>query len=549
MLYSVFERIATPTYFTALLSLVFLSFYNRPMWLEVQRLTSIDGNSDWIFLITLFLCIFFAMNAVLTLLSWSFLLKPISIILILITASANYFISVFGVMIDREMIRNVFETDVAEFSDLITLRLIIHLIVGAAIPIWLILRIRIRFQTVPQEIKRQGVVFLTSLVLIAVIIFLQFPHYSVFFRNNRHVRHMVTPINAIYATSSYLKRTHFKTTKKPIRKVGQDAIFIKNQSINDGKRIVFIMIVGETARAANYSIQGYSRPTSPNLEQGGGIYFSNVSSCGTATAISLPCMFSPEGREKYSPSRYSEGLLDVLAQAGAQVVWRNNNSGCKGTCNRIKYENMTKHETSEYCGEDGCIDEVLLDGIEEILDQGTEPLVLVLHLKGSHGPAYYKRYPDTFRRFTPTCDKADITGCERQSIINTYDNTLLYTDHVIGRVLTLLKARQERNHAALLYVSDHGESLGENNIYLHGLPYSIAPKEQTHVPLYLWLSKSFSAIQGLDSACIDRLKEKPHSHDHLFHSVLGLMNVQTTARQTELDFTATCRKRDKSNPQ
>jgi lipid A ethanolaminephosphotransferase len=166
---------------------------------------------------------------------------------------------------------------------------------------------------------------------------------------------------------------------------------------------------------------------------------------------------------------------------------------------------------------------------------------VVLHMKGSHGPAYYRRYPAQFEAFTPACNTGELADCERQAVVNAYDNTIRYTDHVLAQVIRLLRHNAERFDTGLLYVSDHGESLGENGLYLHGLPYAIAPTEQTHVPMLLWLSSGMRQHFGLDDRCLRANANKPHSHDHLFHSIVGLLDVQTSAYNADKDLFRACR--------
>jgi len=140
------------------------------------------------------------------------------------------------------------------------------------------------------------------------------------------------------------------------------------------------------------------------------------------------------------------------------------------------------------------------------LDNYTESLnndgIIVLHQMGSHGPAYYRRYPPQFRQFTPTCDSNQIQDCDHQALINTYDNTLLYSDDMIGRTIDKLEALSDRFNVALIYLSDHGESLGEHGMYLHGAPYLFAPSQQTHIPLLLWMSEDYAKTFGIDEACL-----------------------------------------------
>jgi lipid A ethanolaminephosphotransferase len=159
---------------------------------------------------------------------------------------------------------------------------------------------------------------------------------------------------------------------------------------------------------------------------------------------------------------------------------------------------------------------------------------------GSHGPAYFKRTPAAFKKFTPECADTSLSRCDRQQIVNAYDNTIVFTDHFLSQVIAWLKHQEKTSTPAMLYMSDHGESLGEKNIYLHGMPYNVAPPEQTQVPLITWLSPGFEQLSRVSTRCLQSQRDKPLSHDHLFHSVLGLMAVKTTAYQRELDFFAPC---------
>jgi lipid A ethanolaminephosphotransferase len=193
------------------------------------------------------------------------------------------------------------------------------------------------------------------------------------------------------------------------------------------------------------------------------------------------------------------------------------------------------------CEEGRCFDEILLNGLDQRMADGASR-VLVLHSIGSHGPAYYRRYPERFRHFTPTCETDELRKCNVEQIVNSYDNTLLYTDHVLASTVRWLRSHERDHDSALIYVSDHGESLGEHNLFLHGMPRVIAPKEQTQVPMVMWFSSGFAAGAGLDTACLRERASRPASHDHLFHSVLGLLDVQTAIYESEFDLTRPCRR-------
>jgi lipid A ethanolaminephosphotransferase len=308
---------------------------------------------------------------------------------------------------------------------------------------------------------------------------------------------------------------------------------------------VLVLVVGETVRAANFSLMGdYARTTTPELARLDVLAFRDVTSCGTSTEVSVPCMFSQWGREDYDERRIrnAEGLLNVLAHAGYAVKWIDNQSGCKGVCQGqgIEYQKIDPKSAPDLCDADECHDGVLVRRLEAELAHVEKSTVIVLHMMGNHGPAYYRRYPPEFRRFTPDCATAELRTCSREQVVNAYDNAVLYADHVLaGLVGTLAKARAL--DTALLYVSDHGESLGEHGLYLHGMPYSIAPKTQTHVPMVAWLSPSFAADSAVDTRCLRAKSGDALSHDNLFHSVLGLLDVETRVYQPARDIFEDCR--------
>jgi lipid A ethanolaminephosphotransferase len=300
-------------------------------------------------------------------------------------------------------------------------------------------------------------------------------------------------------------------------------------------------VVGETVRAQNWGLDGYSRQTTPELARLAPINFRQVQACGSSTEVSLPCMFSPWGRGQYDRDRIesSQSLLHVLDHAGVATLWRDNQTGCKGVCEGLPFESFEHARVPGPCTEEGCLDEVLLDGLDAKLQASRGDTVIVLHQLGNHGPAYFRRYPERLRRFTPACETDDLSRCTQQEIVNAYDNAVLYTDEFLARTIGWL-SRQHDHDAALLYVSDHGESLGEHGLYLHGVPYAIAPQAQLHVPMVAWLSPAFASARGIDVGCMRTRGEAPASQDSLFHSVLGLMQVRTPEYRQSLDLFSSC---------
>jgi lipid A ethanolaminephosphotransferase len=305
-------------------------------------------------------------------------------------------------------------------------------------------------------------------------------------------------------------------------------------------------VLGETGRSGNFGLNGYARDTTPNLARLQPVSFGNAWSCGTSTAASVPCMFSPFGREAFLGRRNdSENLLDVLRHAGLAVLWIDNQpGGCKGVCDRVPTVNTSGLNDPALCPKGECRDEILLGGLDQRLaalptEQRARGVVLVLHQMGSHGPAYADRTPAAFKRFLPECTSSHLPDCSGEQLRNAYDNTIAYTDHVLASTIHWLQQRHDYD-TALLYVADHGESLGENNLYLHGLPYALAPDVQKHVPWITWLSSGFEQHAGIATQCLRARAQERITHDHLFHSVLGLMQVGTSAYRPALDAYARC---------
>ncbi len=526
--------------FALLISAALVLFYNFAFWGEVVRIRSELSLSNVLFLLSFSLLLVAFFNLFLSLAAFRFVLKPLAVALLVTGALVAYFMNSYGVMIDQPMIQNVFETDATEAGDLLNVRLFLYLLFLGVIPSVLVLAIRVRYRSLPGQLKLSiGGAALSLAVMVAVLLGF-YQDYASLFRNERHLRYMLSPTNYIHATWKYAKE-RFDGGQRTLAQIGTDAA--RGPLWQGNKPVLFVLVVGETARAANFSLNGYGRPTNPKLAEEALINFRHVSSCGTATATSVPCMFSRLGRDEYDDkkARSQEGLLDVLSHAGVPVLWRENNSGCKGVCDRVQVQTRKAFGNAEDCENDNCFDQAMLHGLDRLLTRNPGDRVIVLHQNGSHGPAYHQRYPKQFELFTPVCTTSELQACDQQSIINAYDNTILYTDYFLEQVIELLKRNSERYDTAMIYVSDHGESLGEHNLYLHGLPYFIAPDEQKHVPMDVWLSDSFRERLGLDGACLSRESDAAFSHDNLFHSVLGLLDVSTSVYERRLDIFAPCR--------
>ncbi|WP_221180009.1 phosphoethanolamine transferase [Salinisphaera orenii] len=466
-----------------------------------------------------------------------YLFKPAIVVLLFIASLASYFMNVYGVVIDDTMIHNVLETDSGEASGLLSARLIGHLLLTAVLPSLVVLAWRIRYRPFWRELGIRALTVTLAVGVLGVSVYAHYKDFSLVLREHRELRYLINPTYPLYAAVDTAMQTA-EAANTPVAPLGRDAH--QQRPVGTSRRVV-VLVVGETARAANFSLNGYARDTNPRLAKRDLINFPEFSSCGTSTSVSVPCMFSRLDRGDYDEyeARHTEGLLDVLAHAGVEVLWRDNNSGCKGVCARVPSEDLSNADDPALCGDGECHDEILLQGLQDRIDGAKGDLLVVLHQQGSHGPEYYKRYPDRFERFTPVCSSNLPQDCDRQAIINAYDNTIVYTDHVLDQIIGLLEqdARQNQDATALLYLSDHGESLGENGLYLHGFPYALAPAVQTHVPALAWFSSEF----GLDRGCLTRIAGNPYSQDNLFDSVLGLFAVRTSVYKPDADIFGQCR--------
>jgi lipid A ethanolaminephosphotransferase len=460
--------------------------------------------------------------------------------LLVVAALASHFIETYNVFLDPGMLRNVLHTDVKEAAELWSASLLLHLAWQAALPIWLVWNVPLIDGPWRRALRRRGAALLAGVALFAGALLLGFQDAADIARNHREWRFLVTPSNVLYSLAR-VGGSKAQAVAVPLQPIGTDAVLGPSWA-GRTKPVLLVVVVGETARAANWGLSGYARQTTPQLAALSVINFSDVSSCGTDTESSLPCMFGPWGLRGHDAARERshESLLHVLQRARLPVLWRDNQSGCKGICAGIETEQLDRATVAGLCRDGRCFDEILLHGLDRRLAGGGNR-VLVFHQLGSHGPAYHLRYPDRFRRFTPTCDTAQLRKCSSEQIVNTYDNTLLYTDHMLASTIRWLRSREHEHDSALIYLSDHGESLGEHNLFLHGLPRAIAPKEQTQVPMVMWFSPGFASSFGVDLACLHQRATQPASHDHLFHTVLGLLDVQTATYEGEFDLTLPCR--------
>jgi lipid A ethanolaminephosphotransferase len=513
---------------------------NLPLWQALWRATGGARADNLIFLASLAVCVLAWTFLLLSLIAWGRATRPVLAGVLLVSAAAGYFMETYGILLDHGMMANIAQTHAAEALDLVTWRLGVWVLAFGVLPAALIARAPLARETWTRELGVKALTMGAAAACLAVLLLAQYQQFASLARNHRELRFMLLPHNIAAALHGHFKRA--LAVPLILQTAGADASRVIPAAAG-AKPMLVVLVIGETARAANFSLNGYARATNPELAQREVLSYSDVSACGTSTAVSLPCMFLDAGREGFHETlvRRREGLLDVLQRAGMAVLWLDNNSGCKGVCDRVPHEDLSALQIPGLCRDGECYDEVLLHGLQARLDKIDRDTVVVLHMVGSHGPAYFKRYPAEFEVYTPACKTTQLDRCDRQSIVNAYDNTLRYTDHVLARTIDLLQEYAPRLDTAMLYVSDHGESLGEKGLYLHGLPYALAPREQVHVPMVLWLSAGLRERQRIDTACLKSRLGEPLSHDHVYHSVLGLSKVRTAIYRPERDLSRGCR--------
>nr|WP_316638647.1 phosphoethanolamine--lipid A transferase [uncultured Roseateles sp.] len=538
----------SPLFLAWLTALWLGTLCNWPLWKALLALPEINSLRGGLFLLAFAGMITGVLAAILSVAAWRRVIKPVAALLLISAAAGAHFMGTYGVVIDDTMIVNVLQTDARETRDLLSLRMLVSFVVLAGLPLLYLWRARVKSLGFGRQLLRNlgGVVL--GLVLAVALALASFADLAATMRNHKSLRYLINPLNSYYALGMVAFKSSAKP-KGPPQVVGADAKLVARPA--SAKPPLLLLVVGETARARNFSLNGYARPTNPELAKLDVLSFRDVTSCGTSTAASLPCMFSHLGREEYGKAKglHQESLLDVLQRAGLAVLWLDNQSGCKGICERTPNAMASDPAPGApalpagLCDGEECLDGALLQGLDQRLaalpaERRAKGVVLVLHQMGSHGPAYYKRSPADRKPFQPECKTNVLQQCEPQQLINAYDNSIAYADHVLAQAIAWVKQRAPAYDAALWYMSDHGESLGENNLYLHGMPYAFAPREQTHIPMVLWLPEAGSAVA---KSCMRGKLDQPLSHDNLFHSVLGLMGVQTSIYQRDRDFFASCK--------
>lgn len=496
-----------------------------------------------IYVISTFFSLFLFISFIFTLVASKYTTKPFLILTLMISSFTAYFMDTYHVIIDYSMIQNSLQTNLNESLDLFSIELIFYIVILGIIPSYLVYKTSLSYQSFKKEFftKLKMMALLLGAILIIVFSFSKF--YTSFFREHKTLKYNANPSYWIFSVFNYAKKSLING-KIVVNPLGRDA---KIDETPEDKKELIILVVGEATRADRFSLNGYKRETNPKLKQEDIINFSNMKSCGTSTAHSVPCMFSIYTKDQYDYKKgiTTENILDVLTHTkDVNVLWRDNNSDSKNVALRVQFEDYKSAPTNTICEKDGeCRDEGMLVGLDDYIKKSSQKdILIVLHQMGNHGPAYYKRYPKQFEKFTPVCTSNQLEKCTQEEVSNAYDNAILHTDSFLSDVINFLKPYSKTHETAMIYMADHGESLGEKGLYLHGLPYFMAPDTQTHVASLMWFGDEFR--KEFDINALKQNAEKPFSQDNLFHTLLGIFEVDTDVYNKNLDMLQPVRKEE-----
>ena len=470
----------------------------------------------------------------------------------------------YGTVFTPDMVRNFLATDAREASAYLSIGTIGTFLVATLPALWAALRIespgsldfrefrdfhnssasifgRMRGEGAAFVRRRAGVwlrngayaVMCTSVGIGLLLV--NFQSFAGLMREDKTLRYGIAPVGIVYS----FVRT-IATDNSPdgvrVRRVVDPA---PKATVASGPAL-FVVVVGETTRSADWGLAGYERDTTPRLRAIPDlISYPKVRACGTSTDVSVPCMMSRIGRSDYDRGRIlsEEALPALLQRAGLNVFWIDNQSGCKGVCAGVP--SRAAEPDTENCPDGLCSDTVLVKEVKHLLTSldTSRPTVVFLHMYGQHGPAYYKGSRKETKAFSPECEAADLASCSLESVRNAYDNAVRETDTVLADIIeTLRRADASGVPTGMLWVSDHGESLGEKGLFLHGAPYFMAPDEQKEVPMVMWISDAFASTFSVDRTALVRASRGEASHENLYSTVLGLLRVESTTYRAEYDL-------------
>jgi len=489
-----------------------------------------NDYADLNFLFGLWIVVFFFLTHVIFISLFNLLVptKWLVYVTIVFAGFMSYFSSRYAVIFDVEMWRNIFQTNPGEAGDLVNASILIYFLTFAITPIALISYLKVDFSgSFKERVLTRLMIIASAIITILIMFFVLSRPMTDFLREHKQLRYYNNPSYGIFNLFKFSYESVFVN-----RKFDPGHYHTKVEEYHSPhepihREELIVLVIGETARYDHFGINGYKRQTTPNLLAIENlISYSNFTACGTSTAVSVPCIFSLKKDKDYRVSKapFEANILDIMPADEVNIHWLDNNSDSKHVADRVDYKNFKTSDLNPICDPE-CRDVGMIPEIKKIIKPDMDNLI-VLHQMGSHGPAYFKRYPVEFEKFTPTCQSENISLCSNEEIINAYDNTILYTDYFLSQLIKELSTLTDTYEVTMVYVSDHGESLGENGVYLHGLPKAIAPKSQIHVPVFLWAPVGSSDVDFHQTL---KLKDNEFTHSHISDLLLKLAEIQSDA--------------------
>ena len=485
--------------YVVLMSLVNLVLYQYPFFTFVLN-TSNSKSVNGVLLLLSLIVASLVLNALVFYIGLYVLRivgKWLLALLFHISAIAVYFINSYGVIIDRTMIGNVLNTDYDESTSFLSFGILLYLVFLGILPSLLLFK----FEIIRPTFKRFLIHSVSTLLFLGLVVFVNSSNWLWIDKNSKTLGALVMPWSYVVNTCRHYSHLNKKNEKQ---------ILLPDATIRNDEKSVAVLVIGESARSSNFSLYGYEKNTNPLLSQIEGLKHFKAESCATYTTAGLKCIL-----EHKNTSKLYEILPNYLYRNDVEVIWKTTNWGEP----KVSIENFqNKNSLRTDCEGDNCdYDGILLNGLkEQILASKKNKILVVLHTSTSHGPTYYKKYPKQFEKFTPVCKSVELANCTQQELINAYDNTILYTDYILATLIDELKELNEYN-STMIYISDHGESLGESNLYMHGIPVSLAPKEQLDIPFIIWTSDNSKKIK----------ENQEHSQHNIFHSVLDFLAIDS----------------------
>ena len=516
----IFRKPVSLFLFSCIVSIGTLLLYNIPFFNYVLN-NSNESAGGKIFLLASLVVIMLVLNFMMTCLVM-FLLRVVGRILLailaIINATAVYFIYTYSVMIDATTIENVFNTRYSEASGFFSLWLWLFILVFGVLPaLWCLLQ-PVDFG----KLKKLGVYCGGSLVVVLIVALMNFGQTLWISQHDTELGGLLQPWSYLVNTCRIISFSQDEQVEE---------IKLPDGKITDDEKTVVVLVIGESARKANFQLYGYQRATNPLLSKQERLKVYQATSCATYTTAGTKAILEP----KDSGDLY-ELLPNYAFRTGVDVSWRTSNWG-EPPIHIDEY--LTNEELGEkYPGENIYHDAILLKGLRERIESSPKNKVLiVLHTSTSHGPKYADKYPKAFEVYKPVARNVEEGEKNIGKLINAYDNTILYTDFLLDSLINTLRAMTDWR-SAMIFISDHGESLGENKMFMHGLPMKLAPKVQYEIPFLVWTSEGFRDYKPVSSRQDAPTGELPAvlEQHYIFHSVLNLLSIDSPAYDKDYDI-------------